>query len=111
MRKVRMKSYLHGVILGCLVFSTSAWAEDQTIEIKEYKYVPEKVTVAAGTKVTWVNHDEIPHTIDDTNKLFRSAALDTDETYSFTFTKPGTYPYFCRLHSQMVGTVVVTEAK
>ena len=108
-----MKRYLHAFILGCLVFSTSAWAQDQAIEIKEYKYIPEKVTIPAGTKVTWTNRDEIPHTvdIDDGKKGVRSSALDTDETFSYTFTTPGTYPYTCRLHSKMTGTIVVTDAK
>jgi len=108
-----MKKYLHLFILGCLAFSTSAWAADQTIEIKEYKYIPEQVTVAAGTKVTWINRDEIPHTVDvdDGKTGFRSPALDTDETYSYTFTTPGTYKYLCRLHTKMTGTVIVTAAK
>ena len=105
-----MRKSLCVFVLGCL-FSTSAWAEEQKIEIKEYLFVPANVTIAAGTKVTWVNRDEVPHTIDDSNKLFHSAALDTDEAYSYTFTTPGTYQYGCRLHSQMMGTVVVTAAK
>jgi len=108
-----MKKYLHALAFSLALISTSAWAQDQTIEIKEYKYVPEKVTIAAGTKITWINRDEVPHTVDmdDGKKGIKSSALDTDETFSYTFTTPGTYPYTCRLHSKMMGTIVVTDAK
>jgi len=82
-----------------------------TIQIEEYKYVPDTLTIPAGTKVTWVNKDQVPHTIVASDKTFRSAALDTDENYSNTFTKPGTYQYFCTLHPEMVGTIVVTDEK
>lgn len=80
------------------------------VAIKDYMFEPMALTVAAGTKVTWVNHDDIPHTIVQSavNKDFRSGALDTNDSYNFTFTKPGTYKYFCTLHPQMVGTIVVT---
>src|ERR1700729_949916 len=81
------------------------------ISIKEYMFMPATLTVATGTKVTWVNHDEVPHTIVDTDKAFHSAALDTDETYSYTFTKPGTYHYFCTLHPKMVATIIVADGK
>jgi plastocyanin len=63
----------------------------------------------AGAKVTWTNQDEVPHTIVDSNsnKVFRSGALDTNDSYSFVFVKPGTYHYFCTLHPTMVGTIIV----
>ena len=64
----------------------------------------------AGTTVTWKNEDDIPHTVVSTTKAFRSKALDTDDSFSFTFTTPGTYEYFCSLHPHMVGTVVVDPA-
>jgi plastocyanin len=83
------------------------------ITIKEYKYVPATLNMMAGTKVTWVNQDDVPHTIIDSSpsKTFHSAALDTNDSYSFTFAKPGTYHYFCTLHPTMVGTIVVAPAK
>ena len=89
--------------------ATAAAPAPNTIGITDYMFGPESLTVAVGTKVTWVNHDEVPHTVVDSDggKLIHSAALDTDDTFSFTFTKPGTYHYFCTLHPQMVGTVVV----
>ena len=79
------------------------------IDIKECMYSPDTLKVTAGTKVTWINRDDVPHTIVDsaTPKMFHSAALDTNDGYSFAFVKPGTYHYFCTLHPQMVGTIIV----
>ena len=65
------------------------------------------MTVAVGSTVTWTNCDDIPHTIVSTEKIFKSKVLDTDEKFSFTFTKAGTYPYFCSIHPKMTGSVVV----
>jgi plastocyanin len=66
--------------------------------------------VKAGTTVTWTNNDDIPHAIAAVNKQFKSKALDTGDAYSFTFTTPGTYQYFCSLHPHMTGAIVVEEA-
>ena len=77
------------------------------IKIDNFSFVPAVVKVAVGTTVTWVNHDDIPHTAVSTEKVFKSKVLDTDDKYSFTFTKAGTYPYFCSLHPKMTGQVVV----
>jgi plastocyanin len=63
--------------------------------------------VAVGTTVKWVNHDDIPHTVVEKNKAFRSKALDTDDAYSFTFASAGTFDYFCGLHPHMVGKIIV----
>jgi plastocyanin len=87
-----------------------ALAEDKTLIIKDYMFVPVDLTLSVGSKVTWTNHDDVPHTIAEKNKLFRSAALDEGDSYSFVFTKPGTYTYYCTLHPQMVGKIVVTAA-
>jgi plastocyanin len=66
--------------------------------------------VKAGTTVTWTNRDDIPHGIGSANNAFpKSKALDTDDSYSFTFTTPGTYQYFCYLHPKMVGSIVVEQ--
>jgi len=66
--------------------------------------------VKAGTTVTWVNRDDIPHTVTSTTLAFRSKALDTNDKFSFTFTTPGSYKYFCSLHPHMTGTIVVEAA-
>jgi plastocyanin len=97
------------ILLGCLLISPSLWAQDVQINIKEFMYSPKDLVVAVGSKVTWVNDDQVPHTIVETNKVFHSAALDTQDNFSYTFTTPGTYQYFCTLHPQMIGKVVVTQ--
>ncbi len=85
-----------------------ATAPDQ-IEIDNFNFAPAMLTVTAGTKVTWTNHDDIPHTVvsGDDPRLFKSPPLDTDDAYSFIFDKPGTYTYFCSIHPKMVGTIIV----
>ena len=77
------------------------------VKIDNFSFAPQSITVPAGTKVTWKNRDEIPHTVVSTEGVFKSRVLDTDETFSFTFDKPGTYPYFCSVHPKMTGTVIV----
>lgn len=78
-----------------------------TVELKAFKFMPDSVTVASGTTVTWRNADESPHTVTSTDGLFSSSALDQAGTFAYTFTKPGTYHYFCKLHPQMRADVVV----
>ncbi|MFO1209845.1 MAG: cupredoxin family copper-binding protein [Amaricoccus sp.] len=78
-----------------------------TVSIENFTFSPETVTVAPGTTVTWVNRDDIPHLVVDTGKGFRSKALDTGDSYSFTFASPGSFEYFCALHPHMTGKVVV----
>ena len=68
---------------------------------------PERLTVKAGTTVTWTNRDDIPHTVAAKDRLFKSKVMDTDESFSFTFSTPGEYAYFCSLHPHMTGTIVV----
>jgi amicyanin len=85
-------------------------ADDTEVKIDNFTYNPQQITVKAGTTVTWVNHDDIPHTVTSKTGVFRSKALDTDDKFSFTFATPGSYPYFCALHPHMTGTIVV-EAK
>jgi plastocyanin len=82
-----------------------------TLSIHNFTFTPQTLTVKAGTPVTWVNKDDIPHGIASANNAFKkSGALDTDDSYSFTFTAPGTYKYFCYLHPNMVGSIVVEAA-
>jgi len=86
-------------------------AAPATVEVKidNFSFGPATLTVAVGTTVTWTNRDDIPHTVVSTDdpRAFRSKVLDTDEKFSYTFTKAGTFPYFCSVHPKMTGTVVV----
>ena len=78
------------------------------IKIDNFSFGPMTMTVAAGTTVTWTNNDDVPHTVvSDDKATFRSPALDTGEHFSYTFSRPGKYPYFCSVHPKMVAEVVV----
>ena len=93
-----------------LVFGFAAYAaEPDAVTINNFAFSPAILSVAPGTKVTWTNKDEEPHTVTsaDGGKTFKSPALDTDDKFSFTFDKPGTYKYFCSIHPHMVGTIIV----
>jgi plastocyanin len=90
-----------------LVQAEEAKLPTAEVKIDNFSFGPVLLTIAPGTKVTWTNRDDIPHTIVADDKTFKSKALDTDETFSYTFDKPGTYPYFCSIHPHMTGTVVV----
>ena len=84
--------------------SSAAPAE---VKIDNFSFGPQTVTVPVGTTVTWTNSDDIPHTSVSTDGVFKSKVLDTDEQFSYTFTKAGTYPYYCTIHPKMTGKVVV----
>ncbi|HEY6127217.1 MAG TPA: cupredoxin family copper-binding protein [Candidatus Acidoferrum sp.] len=79
------------------------------VKIDNFSFGPAVLTVPVGTTVTWTNRDDIPHTVVSTDdpKIFKSKVLDTDEKFSFTFSKAGTYPYFCSVHPKMTGKVIV----
>jgi plastocyanin len=77
------------------------------VDIQDFRYGPAEVTVPVGTRVTWTNHDEEPHTITSATGAFASSGLGHDETFTQTFTRPGRYAYFCALHPQMTANVVV----
>lgn len=85
-------------------------AEDKPsteIKIDNFVFSPNTITVPAGTAVRWTNHDDIPHNVVADDKSFKSRVLDTDEAFSYTFAKPGTYTYFCSIHPKMTGKIVV----
>jgi plastocyanin len=84
----------------------AARAEDSIVTIDNFTFQPAELTVKTGTTVTWQNHDDIPHTIVSAGK-FRSKTMDTDDSFSFTFTAVGDYKYFCSLHPHMTGTIRV----
>src|SRR5947209_6983844 len=77
------------------------------VGIDNFSFVPAEVKVRAGTRVTWVNHDDVPHTVTATDKSFASKAMDTDGQFSRVFDQAGTYAYFCAVHPHMTGRVVV----
>jgi plastocyanin len=93
-------------ITAALVSSTRARAEEITVNIDNFTFEPKDLTVKVGTTVTWTNRDDIPHTVVSAGK-FRSRTMDTDGTFSFTFTAAGEYNYFCSLHPHMTGSVKV----
>jgi plastocyanin len=100
---------LLGPVIGAMLVLGTVAAQDATnvITIDNFTFTPKELSVAVGTTVKWVNHDDIPHTIVEKKTSFRSKALDTDDSYSFTFTSAGTFDYFCGLHPHMVGQVIV----
>jgi amicyanin len=93
-----------------LLAATPVWAADATaVKIGNFTFGPQELRVKAGTTVTWTNEDDMPHTVVSPNN-FRSKVLDSDGTFSFTFTTPGAFKYFCSLHPHMTGTIVVEAA-
>lgn len=117
-RSVSIAALAATLMLGVVGFgvgqkSTAALAQEKasTAEVKvdNFSFGPASLTVAVGTTVTWTNRDDIPHTVVSTDdpKTFKSKVLDTDEKFSFTFSRAGTYPYFCSIHPKMTGKVIV----
>jgi plastocyanin len=98
-----------GSMLGAaLAFTTVAAQETQNVvSIDNFTFSPKELTVSVGATVKWVNHDDIPHSIVDKKIAFRSKALDTDDSYSYTFASAGEFNYFCGLHPHMVGKIIV----
>jgi plastocyanin len=104
------------VMMAALMFfagSQNVTANDQPstatadVKIDNFVFTPQTVTVAVGATVTWTNKDDIPHTAVSTEGVFKSKVMDTDEKFSYTFTKAGTYPYYCSIHPKMTGKIVV----
>jgi plastocyanin len=101
-----------GLVFGSGTTANGASADKQAaseaaITIDNFSFSPATVTVQAGTMVRWTNRDDIPHSVVSDDKAFKSKALDTDEQFTYTFSKPGTYSYFCGLHPKMTAKIVV----
>ena len=102
-------------VLASMLFLTGGYAiaadaapAPVEIKIDNFSFGPMSVTVPTGTEITWVNRDDIPHTVvSEDTKTFKSRPLDTDEKFTFKFDKPGTYNYFCSIHPKMMAKVVV----
>jgi amicyanin len=78
------------------------------VKIDNFSFTPATLSVPVGASVTWTNQDDVPHNVvSSEGKTLKSPVLDTDQKFSFTFTKAGTYPYFCAIHPRMTGKVVV----
>ena len=116
MRTIKSRSRVaaaFGIVLlvaAATFAARSASATDAEVDIDQFTFTPQHITVKAGTTVTWINEDDVPHTIASSSKLFKSKALDSGDKFSFTFTTPGTYAYFCSVHPQMTGTITVEAA-
>ncbi len=100
-----------GITWSCLSvksFASTPQAAPAEVKIDNFSFSPARLTVSPGTTVKWTNRDDIPHTVvSDDKTTFKSKVLDTDESFSFTFTKPGTYDYFCSVHPKMTAKIVV----
>lgn len=90
-------------------FGATAMQDKPATEVKidNFVFAPNPVTVPAGTTIRWTNRDDIPHNVVAEDKSFKSKVMDTDESFTYTFYKPGTYTYFCSIHPRMTGKVVV----
>ena len=107
MKTLNRRDFSVAVAAAILLPVTTARAEgDMEVHIDNFVFEPAQLTVKAGTTVTWMNRDDIPHTVVCAGK-FRSKAMDTDDRFSFTFTAAGEYKYFCSLHPHMTGMVKV----
>ena len=109
-------------VISCFTLSSVALAgemkdadststKQNKIEIKDFAFNPQTLTVKSGEKITWINRDEEPHTVVSVEKQFKkSTALDTDQEFTITAGAPGTYTYFCSVHPKMTGTIVVVKS-
>jgi plastocyanin len=86
---------------------SEAAASPTEVRVDNFTFGPATLTVPVNSTVTWVNKDDLPHVIASDDGVFKSKALDTDDKYSYTFTKAGTYPYYCSIHPKMLGKIVV----
>jgi plastocyanin len=94
--------------LACtILLNTALLADEVTITIDNFRFVPAILTVKAGSKVIFANHDDIPHTVVDVGGQFRSKAIDTDETFEIMLPSVGDFSYFCSLHPHMRGQIIV----
>jgi plastocyanin len=103
-----LRAFAAGAAVCCVVYGALAASGETVLTIDNFTFKPDAVTVPVGTRIVWVNDDDIPHSIVETTGKFHSPALDTEDKFSFTFDKAGSYEYFCGLHPHMKGKVVVT---
>jgi plastocyanin len=120
-QSMRRVSFGRGIALCAMVAlvaagAFAALAEEQApggtkrvvdVSIDNFTFTPAEITIAPGTTVRWVNHDDIPHTVVEASRTFKSRTLDTEDSFSMTFSVPGSFGYFCSLHPHMTGKVIV----
>ena len=109
-RRGALALLLAGLVLFLLGSIELARAATQTVTISDFAFSPATVTIAAGDTVTWTNTDPVVHTATSTSGAFDSGDIAQGDTFSFTFTTPGTYDYFCTPHPTMTGRIVVQAA-
>jgi plastocyanin len=102
-----LRAFAAGGAACCVLYAATAYPVEARITIHNFSFKGDTITVPLGTTVVWENDDDIPHNIVATDGEFRSSALDTEDKFSFTFNRAGTFDYFCSLHSFMKGQVVV----
>lgn len=108
MMRTHLSLHLAAIFVGLGLGVPVLAADAPMVRIENFAFTPRTLTVKAGTTVTFRNDDDIPHLVVSSDGSFRSKALDTGDTYAFTFTKAGDFPYFCGLHPHMQGKVTVT---
>jgi len=106
------RAFIAATAICCALSGASAAQSPRSadqVEITKFAFQPKEVTIAPGSKVVWINHDETPHTISASDKSFVSKGMDTDDRFEHTFTTEGDFAYFCTLHPYMTGTVHVRK--
>jgi plastocyanin len=104
-----LRAFAAGAAVCCIAYTSFAAPGESRLAIDNFTFKPGTVTVPVGTRIVWENDDDIPHSIVETTGKFHSPALDTEDKFSFTFDKAGTFEYFCGLHPHMKGKVVVPQ--
>jgi plastocyanin len=113
MKTLRLRNFARqpiifiAVVAGLSLGAHSEPASPVEVRIDNFSFSPATLTVSVGTAVTWTNRDDIPHTVADSAGEFKSKVMDTDEKFSYTFSKAGTYSYFCSIHPKMMGKIIV----
>jgi plastocyanin len=102
-----LRAFAVGAAVCCVVYRALGASGEVHLTIDNFTFNPGTVTIPVGTKIVWENNDDIPHSIVESTGKFHSAALDTEDKFSFTFDKIGTFEYFCGLHPHMTGKVAV----
>jgi plastocyanin len=105
-----LMAFIAGAAVACVIAPSVAQNNAVSVTIDNFVFEPSRLTIKAGTTVSWTNRDDIPHAVVAKDRTFKSKVMDTGESYSFTFATPGEYTYFCSLHPHMTATIVVEAA-